>query len=282
MSFYAKTKLLIKETIAKYYGNGVARSAASLAYFLMFSMFPLIIFINMLLGYMNISTENIAHLSKNILPEDIINLVVVYINYVTVTASKNAFIFSLAFTIYIPLRAVKNLMFFINKAYCIHDTGSFFKRASFLIFFTLLFMFAIISTLAILILGENTLNLISELIYIPSGFINIWSHLRFVIVAALLFLLLSLLYRFSSHGRYSRKYVFSGALFALLTWLAVSSGFAFYVNNMGNYSVLYGSIGAIMVLMIWLYISATVILLGAEFNHALFLIDKRLEGGESK
>jgi len=283
MSLLAKTKLLAKEVIIKYYDNGVARSAASLAYFLIFSLFPFLIFVNMLLGFMNISADSIVSMFKNILPDDVINIVIIYIKYVTDTVSKNAFIFSLAFTIYIPIRTVKNLMFFLNKAYCIYDTRPLLKRTLFLVLFTFLFMFAIISSLAILILGENTLGFISDLIYIPDNLISFWSDIRFLILAAMLFLLLSLLYTFSSHGKYSKKYIFSGSLFALFTWLAVSSVFAFYVNSMGRYSVLYGSIGAIIVLMVWLYISATIILLGAEFNHALYIVDKRdINGGSNE
>ena len=275
MSFPAGVKALVKEVIVNYYDNGVARSAASLAYYLIFSLFPFLIFVNMLLGFMNIPAESVASLFANILPEDIIDIIVSYIEYVTETANKNVFIFGLAFTIYIPMRTVNNLMFFINKAYCIHETRSPIKQAGFLFLFTLLFMFAIISSIVILILGENTLGLISGLIYIPASYIGIWGNVRFIVLAALLFSLLSLLYTFSSHGKYSRKYIFSGAFFSLSTWLAVSSIFAFYVDNIGRYSMLYGSIGAIIVLMVWLYISSTIILLGAEFNHALYVIDNK-------
>jgi membrane protein len=35
------------------------------------------------------------------------------------------------------------------------------------------------------------------------------------------------------------------------------------------YSLIYGSIGTIIVLLVWLYVSATVIIMGAEFNSVL-------------
>lgn len=36
-----------------------------------------------------------------------------------------------------------------------------------------------------------------------------------------------------------------------------------------TYSVIYGSIGAIIVLLLWLYLSATMMIMGAEFNSVL-------------
>ncbi len=59
---------------------------------------------------------------------------------------------------------------------------------------------------------------------------------------------------------------------ALISWLVFSIAFAYYVDNMANYSVIYGSIGAIIVLLMWFYFSAIVILMGAEWNHALLSI----------
>ena len=60
-----------------------------------------------------------------------------------------------------------------------------------------------------------------------------------------------------------------GTCAALLSWLAYSVGFAFYVENMGRYSVVYGSIGAVIVLLLWLYFSAITVIMGAELNHLL-------------
>lgn len=41
------------------------------------------------------------------------------------------------------------------------------------------------------------------------------------------------------------------------------------MENAANYSVIYGSIGAIIVLLLWLYLSATMMIMGAEFNSVL-------------
>jgi membrane protein len=56
------------------------------------------------------------------------------------------------------------------------------------------------------------------------------------------------------------------AVFTVITWTVSSIGFGVYVSNFGSYNETYGSLGAIVVVLLWLFISATVVLIGAEFN----------------
>lgn len=62
----------------------------------------------------------------------------------------------------------------------------------------------------------------------------------------------------------SLRQVLPAATLASLAILAVTLGFAFYVDNFGNYNATYGSLGAVIVLLTWLYLSAFALLLGAE------------------
>jgi membrane protein len=57
-----------------------------------------------------------------------------------------------------------------------------------------------------------------------------------------------------------------GAALAALLWAAGSSLFGWYVSAMGNYSATYGSLATVAVVMTWLWVSASVVLLGAQFN----------------
>lgn len=54
-----------------------------------------------------------------------------------------------------------------------------------------------------------------------------------------------------------------------MAWMVLSLLFSYYVENSARYSVIYGSIGAIIVLLLWLYLTATMMIMGAEFNGVL-------------
>jgi len=64
-------------------------------------------------------------------------------------------------------------------------------------------------------------------------------------------------------------WVLPGALLAALLWAGVSAGFSWYVARFGTYEATYGSLSAVIIFMTWLWTSASVILLGAEFNSEL-------------
>lgn len=88
-----------------------------------------------------------------------------------------------------------------------------------------------------------------------------------LILAAALSVLLSLLYRYAPNGPTgSWREVAPGAVAASLLWLLGSLAFSAYVPVFARYDVTYGSLAAVVVLQLWLYASAFVLLLGAQLN----------------
>jgi len=55
----------------------------------------------------------------------------------------------------------------------------------------------------------------------------------------------------------------------MISWVGVSIGFSYYVENMSRFNVLYGSLGAVIVLMLWLYLTGIILILGSEVNQIL-------------
>ena len=66
------------------------------------------------------------------------------------------------------------------------------------------------------------------------GSISLWNLLRFVILAAVLFMVLLTLYYLVPNRLYTVRQVMPGTFASLLSWLVFSIGFAFYVENMGR------------------------------------------------
>lgn len=60
--------------------------------------------------------------------------------------------------------------------------------------------------------------------------------------------------------------VLPGALMASLAWEVAKNGFTLYLTGFATYNLVYGSVAAVIVLLLWSYISGVIILLGAEFT----------------
>jgi membrane protein len=88
-----------------------------------------------------------------------------------------------------------------------------------------------------------------------------------VVLAALLILALSIVYRYAPSRATPRwQWVSWGAALAAVVWLIASAGFSYYVANFGGYDKTYGSLAAVVILSFWFYITAFIILVGAEVN----------------
>lgn len=264
----------IKLAIQNFFKHGADKEAAALAYFLLFAIFPMSIFISNLIGLLELDIVEITMTLKHLLPGAMIQIVEGYLEYVTNSASTSLFLFSLVFSIWFPMRAVKVLMDNVHKAYQLgkpHSAKTYLLRQ---FVFTALLLLSIFLMLFVLTLGERVVLeivafLSNDTWKISQYVLSIWQYSRFVLVGLLMLFILTSLYVFSLERKQPLRYVLPGIFVSLILWLIVSLVFSFYVENFANYSLLYGTLGTVIVAMIWLYLTAMVLLLGLEFNGAL-------------
>lgn len=99
---------------------------------------------------------------------------------------------------------------------------------------------------------------------------------------ALLFPVFYLLYQLVPYTRVRPRYALAGALFATVGWFAAKEAFSFYLSsNPARYVALYGSLGTLIAFLLWVYISAHVLLLGAEVAAAMHRRDQGRERGKA-
>jgi membrane protein len=75
-----------------------------------------------------------------------------------------------------------------------------------------------------------------------------------------------LLYRFVPNCKTYWRYVWTGAVVAAILFEASKGIFMWYLVNVANYELIYGSVASMMVLLFWAYISAFILILGAEIS----------------
>ena len=99
---------------------------------------------------------------------------------------------------------------------------------------------------------------------------TVFAALRWLVMAAVLTVGLSVLYRFGPSRAQARwRWVTWGGAFAALLWIAVSLGLSAYLSNFADYTATYGSLGAAVALMMWIWLSACAVLIGAELNSEM-------------
>lgn len=69
-----------------------------------------------------------------------------------------------------------------------------------------------------------------------------------------------------------------GAVVAVLSAVAASSGLSYYVKHFRDLSDVYGSLGALVLLVLWFYVVGCALVLGAEVNAALAELRQKRAG----
>ena len=272
--FFRGAALLVR----RYFDHRVARDSAALTYYLLFAIFPLLIFLSNLVGIFAVDIEGFLHELTTIIPAKVLELLIQYLRYVSRVSSRALMTFSLIFSIWFPMRAANALLLSVRKAYGMGRPTHFIRHQAKVFLYTICLFLTILLSLVLVTVGRRVLDFCAGYFHfstiLTDGFIELWSSLRFVLLGVIVFLALAVLYGLAQETR-SVHYIWPGVLMSLTAWLALSLLFSLYVENAGNYSVIYGSIGVIIVLLLWLYLSATMMIMGAELNGVLMEVREK-------
>jgi membrane protein len=100
--------------------------------------------------------------------------------------------------------------------------------------------------------------------------VRVWDVAKWPVLVLAIGMLFALLYWAAPNARPGGfRWITPGSGLAVLVWLVVSGGFAFYVANFGSYNKVYGTLGTVIVFLVWLWLSNLAVLLGAEFDAEL-------------
>jgi membrane protein len=182
----------------------------------------------------------------------------------------------LSFGIVLSLWSVSAVVFALtealNTAYGVEETRSRRKRFAFALVFGPFLALALIVACCLMLIGPRVAGGLAGLAGLDEAWVALWAWLRFPVALVLLAAVLSVVYRFVPDTDRSIWSGTPGALFAVVAWAIASLGFSFYLANFADRGLTYGSLGTAVGLLVYLYLSASVVLLGAEINAAVYHI----------
>lgn len=265
---------VLKRMVKNYFAHNVGKNRAALAYYQLFAIFPLMIFVSNLLGFLQLDIYAITRHLARILPREITRLLTAYLQHINRVYSPVLMWFSLVFSVWFPYRAVKGLVKDVRTAYGlphIHGRLWFYLKQ---LAYTLLLLAALAVSLVVSVLGQRLLVYVFSVVPadIAQGLqflLPVWRYSRFILAAAVMYTAIVALYGLALEKTPTPAAVLPGLLASMTAWLGVSMAFSFYVENFAGYSVIYGTLGAVMALLMWLYLSAIILIMGAELNAIL-------------
>ena len=250
--------------------------AAQLAYYWVFSLFPLLIFLTTLLAFLPMRQELdewIGMLSK-VLPREAYTLLNNTFQEIAGQQRGGLLSFSILVTLWSSSSGMEAIISALNRAYDSAPAREWRQQRLLAISLTLGLAVFIISALALIFFGENISGKLAEYFGFSELFNTIWAIAQWPIIIGLVLLGVELVYYFApniprgANGKRWRWFT-PGGIFAVTLWLLISFGLRFYVSRFANFNATYGALGGVMVLMLWLYLTGVAILVGGEINSVL-------------
>lgn len=243
---------------------------AQLAYFLLLSLFPMLIFLMTLIPYLNLHQEDVFDFLAGVVPDEVYILIENTLGEVLTNQNGGLLSIGILGTIWSASRGVDGLMRGLNRAYDV-DGRAGIKRRFLSFVFTIALVMIILIALVFPVFGHHISNIIVSHFGVTESFESLWTFIRWITPPALIVATLMGMYWIVPNTDPRLKFIsaFPGAIFSTLGWLGLTYGFSFYINNFGNYSATYGSIGGVIILMLWLYFTGMIIIFGGLLNATI-------------
>lgn len=244
----------------------VAGLSAQLAYFFLLSLFPFLLFLVTLLGYLPIDSNYVIEILGAYLPADVVNMIDTNLTQLVNNRSGSLLSLSIIGTIWSASNGINAITKSFNRAYEVEKERSFITSRIIAVGLTLGMILVIVVALFLPVFGKVIGEQFFAAFNLSEDFLKAWNMFRWVTSSIIFFIVFFALYMMAPHTKVKARHALWGTLFATIAWQFTSFGFSFYVNTLGNYSATYGSLGTVIVLMIWFYLSGIIITTGGVLN----------------
>lgn len=248
--------------------------SAELSYFFLFSVFPLLLFLTTLLGYLAGASTALRwnlfwYLARVSPSQEVTALLTNTLNEVTVARSGPKLYLSLFAAIWIASNGMIAVGRTLNTACGLKETRRWWKRRIISIVLTLIFAILIICALAVIFYGGTIAAILAESLGV---FVAVaWQVVKWPLLLVFVVLSFEMVYNYAPNlgDSPSRQWGTPGAVTAVALFLLASFALRLYLVYFHAYSTAYGSLGAVILLMIWFYLIGFAILMGGEVNSEI-------------
>jgi len=261
----------IKRIVRRINDDEVFGRAAQLSYYFLLALFPLLLVLINLLGYLAqegtaLRNQLIAYLAA-VMPANAVTLVHTTLDEISDSSGSGKLSLGLLAALWAASNGMGAVSQTLNTAYDVRETRSWWKVRLISVLLTVALAVLIISALAIVLYGGSIGDAVAGRYGFSTVFTRVWGVLQWPIALAFVLATFNLIYNFAPNITSRQRRWFSpGAVVGVVLWLAVSFAFRIYLRYFDSYSLTYGSLGALIVLMLWFYFTGVAILIGGEVN----------------
>ena len=244
----------------------------NLAFFFMMMIIPLLTIIGIVISNIDVGKASVYDALVSNFPPNIASMII----SISGDSSSSLGIWALLIgSLLLASNGTYSMIVTSNSIYGIKKSNYFLnKLKSFILLIVLIILFVIL--LFVPIFNNKLFEFIGSLTktdLATNAYVTLYHILKYPITFLLVFVFISILYKFSPSCR-GRKKIAYGAIFASVILVIVTWGYSFYLEYFSDFENYYGGISNILCLMFYLNIISYIFVLGMSLNYAR---DKSLE-----
>ena len=249
---------------------GVARSAAALSYFLVLTLFPLLLCLNHFIGLFHLDLSRLLESLDQFLPAEVLSVISDYLEYAAAAQSPAIFWIGVGTIVISASAGLRTLFHTMDDLYEVRRPVGLSRYLPSVVL-SFLLMPTIYLSVVVIFTGGWFFHLLEE--HLPwqirvqmplDALSQLWLWLRYLLLFCFFLLLVLVVYRVGTpRTETSGRNIILPAFFASAAMVGCSVLFSWFIDVSTRYTLIYGSLASLIILLVWLYLCSTILLLGA-------------------
>lgn len=255
--------------LAEYLGEQkVPLYAANASFFLILSVFPVLVVLLALMRYTGLQVEVFTDLVAGVVPASLMPMVNRLVLSAYVNSSGTVLSVSAIAALWSASRGMYSFVMGLNAIYDVKEDRGYIRTRLLSMGYTFAFLIVLLLTLVLHMFGSDLLRFLEEIPFIP-GFLLSILDLRVFVLLILQTALFCGMFMVLPNERNRLGESIPGALLASIGWQVFTNVYSVYSQRFTAYASIYGSVYVVALGMLWLYFCICIVFYGGVLNKTL-------------
>lgn len=247
----------------------LGNSSVVVAYYLLLSLFPLMITLGNVLPFLNIDPETLLLYVAQLIPANVFSVIEPVIHDLLTRRSGGLLSISALGTMWAASRSIAAMRSTMNKVYGVSQKNGMVSSRIISFGIMLLLLLSIFLVIGFFGLGQIIIEYITTALHLSDRLLDTFRAVKWPTTFAMLFIAMLFIYYLVPTAKVHFLAIIPGALFTTMGWMLLSQVFGLYARYFAKSINSYEIFGSFIVVMLWLNVAATILLLGCVLNSIL-------------
>lgn len=254
--------------LAEYLGEQkVPLYAANASFFLILSVFPVLVVLLALMRYTGLQVETFTDLVGEVIPGSLMPMVNRLVLSAYVNSTGTVLSVSAVAALWSSSRGMYSFITGLNAIYDVKENRGYFRTRLISMGYTFAFLLVLILTLVLHVFGSDLLRML-EALPIPAFLLDLLD-MRVFLLLVLQTALFCAMFMVLPNDRNRLGESLPGALLASIGWQVFTNLYSVYSQKFTAYASIYGSVYVVALGMLWLYFCICIVFYGGVLNKLM-------------